>query len=103
VAAFRAALDEMLDLAGLAADRLAGIGGVTVLSEPELSVVVFRATASDDATDQIVGAINASGRFHVASTTLDGHACVRLAFLNPATTRAHVEDVTDLIGRAAAG
>ena len=79
----------------------AWIAGLDVLSEPELSVVVFRATAGDAATDRILQEINASGRFHVASTTLDGHACIRLAFLNPATTRAHVEDVSDLIAAAA--
>ena len=74
IAAFRDALDQMLDLAELAADGLAAIPGIDVVAPPELSVVVFRATAGDVASDHILRAINGSGRFHVSSTTLDGHA-----------------------------
>jgi aromatic-L-amino-acid decarboxylase len=100
VAAFREALDRMLDLAELAVERLDAIDGTEVVSAPELSVVAFRATAGDAATDRILGAINGSGRFHVSSTTLDGRAVIRLAFLNPSTTREHVEGVVELIRTA---
>ncbi len=102
VAAFRSTLDRMLDLAELAATRLEAIDGIDVVGRPELSVVAFRATGGDAATDRILDAINGSGRFHVSSTTLDGQATIRLAFLNPSSTREHVEGVVDLI-RAASG
>lgn len=100
VAAFREALDRMLDLASAAAEELATIPGIEVVAPPELSVVAFRATGGDVATDHILRTINGSGRFHVSSTTLDGHAAIRLAFLNPSTTRVHVEGVIGLVRQA---
>lgn len=42
--AFRAALDEKLELARWAAEALAGIPGIAVLNAPELSLFAFRAT-----------------------------------------------------------
>lgn len=101
VGAFRDALDRMLDLAELAAARLEATNGVELVARPELSIVAFRATDGDAATDRIQAALNGSGRFHVSSTTLGGRAVIRLAFLNPATTERHVEDAVALIGRAA--
>jgi aromatic-L-amino-acid/L-tryptophan decarboxylase len=97
VAAFREALDRMLDLAEVAAERLDDVEGVEVIGRPALSIVAFRSTAGDAATDRILRAINGSGRFHVSSTTLDGRATIRLAFLNPSTTIEHVEGVVELI------
>ena len=101
VGAFREALDRMLDLAELAAALLDATDGVEIVARPELSIVAFRAVQGDEATDRIQRALNTSGRFHVSSTTLDDRAVIRLAFLNPASTQRHVEDVVDLIGRAA--
>ncbi len=47
----------MLDLAEHAADCLASMGGIEVLDEPELSVVVCRATDGDATTQSILDAL----------------------------------------------
>src|SRR5262249_32537548 len=52
--AFRAALDEKIDLARWAAEALRALPGVEVVAEPELSLLAFRARlpgASDAAVD----------------------------------------------------
>jgi aromatic-L-amino-acid decarboxylase len=102
VARFRAELDRMLGLAAVAAARLSQIPQIEVLMPPALSIVVFRARAGEEATDRILAAINNSGRFHVSSTTLQGHAAIRLAFLHPRTTVEHVDAVARIVRQAAA-
>jgi hypothetical protein len=101
-AAFVAELDRMLDLAALAYGRLAGMPGIVVGPAPELSIVAFRAAAGDEATDDIVTALHATGRFQVSTTTLDGQATIRFAFLSPRTTEARVEEALDLVAVMAA-
>ena len=98
VRAFRDVLDRMLDLAVEAADLLRSIPGIDV--PPRARVVHHTLPASsDDATQRILDVLNRSGRFHVSSTTLDGHVTIRLAFLHPRTDRAMLEDLVDLVRR----
>lgn len=101
-AAFTSELDRMLDLAALAYGRLAGMPGLVVGPAPELSIVAFRAAAGDDATDDIVTALHATGRFQVSTTTLDGRATIRFAFLSPRTTPERVVEALDLVAAVAA-
>lgn len=101
-AAFAATLDRMLDLAVVAHERLAAIPGVVPGPRPQLSIATFRAAAGDGATDAVVAALHASGRFQVSTTTLDGQAFVRLAFLNPRTTETVLLDALDVIRGAIA-
>ena len=101
-AAFVAELDRMLDLAALAYGRLAGMPGIVVGPAPELSIVAFRAAAGDEATDAMVSALHATGRFQVSTTTLEGRATIRFAFLSPRTTEARVEEALDLVAEMAA-
>jgi hypothetical protein len=50
------------------------------------SIVTIRASAGDDATDEIVAALHTTGRFQPSTTTIDGRAMIRFAFLSPRTT-----------------
>jgi aromatic-L-amino-acid decarboxylase len=101
-AAFAQELDRMLDLAEFAHRRLATIPGIVVGPPPATSIVTFRASAGDDATDEIVAALHATGRFQVSTTTIDGRAMIRFAFLSPRTTEARVADALDVIADAVA-
>jgi aromatic-L-amino-acid/L-tryptophan decarboxylase len=100
--AFATELDRMLDLAALAYQRLSTMPGVVVGPPPELSIVAFRAAAGDAATDAIVEALHATGRFQVSTTVLAGRAAIRLAFLSPRTTQARVLEALDIVEGVAA-
>ena len=101
-AAFASELDRMLDLAMLAHERLTTTTGIVTAPAPELSIVAFRAAAGDTATDDIVAALHATGRFQVSTTTLDGRATIRFAFLSPRTTLERVVEALDLVAAVAA-
>ena len=97
VAAFRTELDRMLDLAGRAQSELGSIAGIEMVTEPDLSVVAFQATAGDDASRRLFQHINTSQRVHISSTTIGGRFILRLAFLNHRTTDETLDDVLDLV------
>ncbi len=103
-AAFAEELDRMLDLAEFAHRRLATIPGIVVGPPPATSIVTFRASTGDDATDAIVAALHATGRFQVSTTTVGGRASIRFAFLSPRTTEDRVAEavgiVADMLARA---
>jgi aromatic-L-amino-acid decarboxylase len=102
-AAFAEELDRMLDLAEFAHRRLATIPGIVVGPPPATSIVTFRASAGDDATDDVVTALHATGRFQVSTTTIEGRAMVRFAFLSPRTTESRVAEAPDLVAAVTAG
>lgn len=97
VAAFRDALDRMLDLAAQAARLLRRVPGIEVPCDPELSIALFRSSESDEATQRVLERLNHSGRFHVSSTTLDGRITIRLAFLHPRTDQALLADLVTMV------
>lgn len=101
-AAFAEELDRMLDLAELAHRRLAAMAGIVVGPPPATSIVTFRASTGDDATDEIVAGLHATRRFQVSTTTVDGRAVIRLAFFSPRTTEARVAEALDVIADVAA-
>jgi aromatic-L-amino-acid decarboxylase len=101
-AAFAEELDRMLDLAEFAHRRLADASGILVGPPPATSIVTFRSAAGDAATDAIVTALHATGRFQVSTTTIDGHATIRFAFLSPRTTEARVAEALDIVADAVA-
>ena len=86
VAAFRRALDDMLDLATGTAAALREVPGIEVVAEPELSIVAFLSTQGDAATHRIFNHMNRTGEIHVSSTTVDDRFIVRMAFLSQRTT-----------------
>jgi aromatic-L-amino-acid decarboxylase len=99
-AAFAAELDRMLDLAATAHERLAAMPDIVVGPVPQTSIVTFRAAGGDEATDSIVRALHATGRFQVSTTTLDGRAMIRFAFLSPRTTQARVAEALEVVAGA---
>jgi aromatic-L-amino-acid decarboxylase len=101
VAAFRAALDEKLDLAAYAHDELKGMSGVHVPWRPELSTVAFRDVAGDNATHRLLDRIHASGRAFLSSTQVRGQRLLRMCVLSHRTRIEHVNDTLEVIRAAA--
>ena len=99
VDAFRAALDEKLDLAEYAHDELAADPHVTVLGRPELSTVVFR---HERDTPELLRRVNAERRVYLSSTRLGGRHVGRICVLNHRTDRARVAAAVEAIRRHAA-
>jgi aromatic-L-amino-acid/L-tryptophan decarboxylase len=101
VAAFRAALDEKLDLAAEAHRRLAADTRIEAPRPPELSVVTFRLRDGDDAAHRRwLEHINASGRVFLSSTRVDGRFTLRLCVLSHRTHADRVHEAVDIIRAA---
>jgi aromatic-L-amino-acid decarboxylase len=83
---FTAALDTMLDLAEWSAETLAGMAGIEVVTEPELSIVAFRSVRGDAASQRIFEHLSSTSELHVSSTVIDGLFTLRLAFLSHRTS-----------------
>ena len=102
VGAFRAALDEKLDLARWLADGLRATPGIEVAWEPELSIVPFRLRdGDDDANRAFLARINASQRVFLSSTVLQGRYTLRAAILSHRTHRDRVEECLAIVRAAA--
>jgi len=106
VAAFRAALDEKLDLAEYACARLRALPDIAVLESPQLSVVAFSCRGvggsleeDNQATDRLVQQVNSGGTAFLSSTKLEGRVMARLAVLNLLTS---LDDIDSVIGEIAA-
>ena len=98
VAAFRAALDEKLDLAEWLYAELSAIDGVEVLGRPSLSTVTMR-LADDEATGELLRRISAEGRVLPSSTTIDGRTVIRFCVLNHRTDATRVAEAADAVRR----
>jgi len=101
-AAFAAALDQALDLARWATERLEQDENVEVVSRPDLSILTFRVAGDDAAQDAALAAINSDGHVRLSSTVIEGRVTLRLAVLSHRTTPATVQRAVLLIRRAAA-
>lgn len=100
VDAFRAALDEKLDLARYVYDELRAIGPLEMRWEPELSTVAFR--ARDEATSRaLLDRINASKRVFLSSTIAGGRFTLRVSILSHRSHRDRVEEAVAIIRDAA--
>jgi aromatic-L-amino-acid/L-tryptophan decarboxylase len=103
VSAFRAALDEKLDLAAHAHDELHRMAGIHVPWRPELSTVNFRDVAGNTATTRLLDRIHASGKALLSSTSVRGQNLLRMCVLSHRSRAEHVNDALDVIRDAAAG
>jgi aromatic-L-amino-acid/L-tryptophan decarboxylase len=104
VAAFRAALDEKLDLAAEAHRGLAADPRIEAPREPELSVVTFRLRVGDDADHRRwLETVNASGRVFLSSTRVDGRFTLRLCVLSHRTHADRVDEAVDIVRSAVPG
>ncbi len=93
--AFRQQLDEKLDLARWAWERLLEIEGVEIVAQPQLSVVAFRLTLPGlDAEEtnrvnrELLQRINARRRVYLTGTTVSGTFILRICVLS---FRTHIE------------
>lgn len=107
--AFRAALDEKLDLARRAADALREIEDVEVVAEPQLSLVPFRLAPEgvedgdlDRLNRRLLERINARRRVFLSGTTVGGRFTLRICVLSFRTHRERLEEGMEDV-RAAAG
>jgi aromatic-L-amino-acid decarboxylase len=96
--AFEANLDEKLDLAEHAVDRLAEIDPVEVVAEPQLSMLAFRAHPEgldgeelDAFNEAWMQRVNERGRVHLSGTTLADRFTLRISILSFRTHREHVD------------
>jgi aromatic-L-amino-acid/L-tryptophan decarboxylase len=102
VAPFREALDDSLDLAQVAYDRLAAIQGIEAPWRPDLSIVAFR--FEDDAVGRAaMEAINQDRVVHVSPTIVDERFVLRFAILNRRTTLDHIDHAIDIIEKTLIG
>ncbi len=105
--AFRAAVDQALDLAEEAAARVEASDELELLAPVELSVVALRRVPPgmtderriDAVNVALVGAVEQSGEVYVSSTRLFGRQAIRMCILNPTTTAALVHRALDIIER----
>jgi aromatic-L-amino-acid/L-tryptophan decarboxylase len=95
--AFTQALDEKLDLARHAYERLQQTNEFEVPWEPELSVVAFHHPDGPRILDEV----NRSQRVFLSSTTIRGRHTLRIAILSHRTHRDRVDEAVDLIEKAA--
>jgi aromatic-L-amino-acid decarboxylase len=100
VDAFRAMLDEKLDLAEYAFAALRDDPHLRVLGAPELSVVAFQHRGGQ--TAELLRRVNAEARVFLSSTTIDDHYTARICVLSHRTDRDRVDMAIDAIRRHAA-
>ncbi|MCY3962704.1 MAG: pyridoxal-dependent decarboxylase [bacterium] len=66
-----------------------------------VSLVCFRHKGGNGATQQVLDAVNQSGRAYITPTTIDGQLILRVAIGSPQTERHHVEEIWNLVQSAA--
>jgi len=103
---FRTNLDEKLDLALAATERLRAMPGLEIVAEPQLSIVAFRATRaglSEEALSawnrDLLARINARNRVHLTGTTLRGRFAIRICVLSFRTHRDRMEEGLEDVAR----
>jgi aromatic-L-amino-acid decarboxylase len=93
--AFRQQLDEKLDLARWAWERLREIEDIEIVAEPQLSIVAFRLTRpglepeeTNRLNRELLERINARRRVYLTGTTVNGMFILRICVLS---FRTHLE------------
>jgi aromatic-L-amino-acid decarboxylase len=103
VSAFRAALDEKLDLTGRIHAALLDDPNVEVGWDPELTVVAFRMRGGDEvASRELLTRINASKRVFLSSTMIRGEYWVRVCIVSHRTHADRIDECASIIREAAA-
>ncbi len=94
--AFRAAIDDCLDLTELARQYIDASPRLELASPPSLGTICFRRIGEDDEllTSGLVAALEASGLGFISSTRVHGRGALRLCILNHTST---AEDVTRVL------
>jgi len=103
--ALGAVISHSCDLAHYLEQRILDTPELELLAPVELNIVCFRfrAEASDDINQQLVVALQESGKVAPSTTIIDGQFAIRAAIMNHRTTRADIDvlvDTTLSLGRA---
>jgi aromatic-L-amino-acid decarboxylase len=108
--AFRDGLDEKMDLARWATERLREIPSMRIVAEPELSLVAFRleppgvSGADLDALNRgLLGRVNERGNVYLTGTVLRGRFTLRICVLSFRTHMDRMELCLEDIREAARG
>ncbi len=102
IAPFRVALDEALDLAGHAYERVSHLDGIRALWKPDLSIAAF-GFEDDDIGREAMERVNQDRLVHLSPTEVAGRFVLRMAILNRRTTVEHVDHAIDLIEKTLIG
>jgi len=89
--AFRAALDEKLDLARDIAEGIRARPWLELVAPPTLSLLAFRVPGDDAATRALLAGVNQRQRVFLTGVPLDGGFVIRACVLSFRTHRAQVE------------
>lgn len=102
LAAFRANLDEKLDLAQWIAGELERIEHLEMVCPPQLSLLAFRLAppgidpaATDRLNQELMEAVNGRGRVYLTGTRLDGRFVIRICVLSFRTHKDRMELALD--------
>lgn len=105
--AFRALLEEKLELARWAADRLREMEGIEMLAEPQLSLLAFRLASAgvseeelDALNQRFLERINVRQRVLLTATRLRGSFALRICVLSFRTHRDRMEQALEDIEAA---
>lgn len=98
----RAHVRSGVALAGRVAELVRADDRWELVTEPSLSLVVFRLRAGDEQTAAAMEAVNASGEAYLSHTTVDGRVAIRFAVGSWRTTAADVERTWLALQEAAA-
>jgi len=100
---FVQALDEKLDLAATAHQRLTEMPELDVPWKPQLSMVAFRPRgAGDEESADLLRRVNASNRVWLSSGVVGGRAFLRMCILSHRSRRGRIEEALEIIAAAAA-
>ncbi|KAB2343695.1 pyridoxal phosphate-dependent decarboxylase family protein [Actinomadura rudentiformis] len=98
--AYRDNIENTLTMARYAADLITGTEGLTLVCEPELSVVLFRRDGWGwDDYEKWSARLLANQVAFVLPTSWDGEPVARLCFVHPETTKQLVDEVISTIAR----
>ena len=86
----------------MAADRVADMPGLEIVTPPVLGLFSFACTAGDDATRALIEAINDDGRVYLTQTVHEGRFVIRLSIGQFDTTEADVAMACDVIAELSA-
>jgi aromatic-L-amino-acid/L-tryptophan decarboxylase len=96
--AYRDGIENTLAMARYAADQIHGTDGLTLVCEPELSVVLFRRDGWGwDDYDSWSAKLLAEQIAFVLPTSWEGEPVARLCFVHPETTKQLVDDVLSTV------